>query len=525
MSAMTRRWPIAITVQALGGQGGGVLVDWIVDLAENGGFVAQSTSVAGVAQRTGATIYYIEMVPRSVLLKDGRYPVLAQMPVPGEVDIVIASELMEAGRAVQRGFVTPGRTLVIASTHRNYSADEKSVPGNGIADSATVTEVVRAQARRLIEADMQALAVRHGSVISASLFGALAGSGELPFPLEAFEETVRRGGVGVEPSLRAFRAAAELARAQPEARREADPMLTAPLPLPQRAASPALQPLVDRIRHVFPEAAWGMMGAGLARVVEFQDLAYGAEYLDRVERVLGWERRSPSGTGTHELTMEAARQIALAMAYDDIIRVADLKTRSERFDRVQGEVGASEGGMVFVEEFLHPRVEEVCSMLPARVGQWIESSPSVSRWLSARLRHGRRIRSFTASGYLQLRTLAALRRWRRGTLRHHREREHLDTWLARVEGALGFDPAVALELLRCRRLVKGYSDTHARGASRFDRTMHAAELLEGRADRAAGIARLREAALADASGARFEAYWCDLGLPPAERGGQAPDGS
>src|SRR5690606_35146844 len=121
-----RQWPITIAVQALGGQGGGVLVDWIVDLAEHSGYIAQSTSVAGVAQRTGATIYYIELVPRSALPPDGRMPVLAQMPVPGEVDIVIASELMEAGRAVQRGFVTSARTTVIASSHRTFSPDEKS---------------------------------------------------------------------------------------------------------------------------------------------------------------------------------------------------------------------------------------------------------------------------------------------------------------------------------------------------------------------------------------------------------------
>jgi indolepyruvate ferredoxin oxidoreductase beta subunit len=47
----------------MGGQGGGVLADWIVALAETEGWIAQSTSVPGVAQRTGATIYYIEMLP------------------------------------------------------------------------------------------------------------------------------------------------------------------------------------------------------------------------------------------------------------------------------------------------------------------------------------------------------------------------------------------------------------------------------------------------------------------------------
>src|SRR5215218_11181137 len=112
---------IRIAVLAMGGEGGGVLADWIVDLGEHNGYVAQMTSVPGVAQRTGATIYYIELFPRGAIPPDGAAPVLALMPVPGDVDVVICSELMEAARAIQRGFVTPDRTTLVASTHRVYA--------------------------------------------------------------------------------------------------------------------------------------------------------------------------------------------------------------------------------------------------------------------------------------------------------------------------------------------------------------------------------------------------------------------
>ncbi len=54
---------------------------------------------------------------------------------------------------------------------------------------------------------MDTLATKNGSVISASMFGSLAASGALPFTKEAFEATVRKGGKGVEASLRAFNAA------------------------------------------------------------------------------------------------------------------------------------------------------------------------------------------------------------------------------------------------------------------------------------------------------------------------------
>ena len=129
MSAAAPR-AITIALLAMGGEGGGVLADWLVDLAEQNGFAAQATSVPGVAQRTGATIYYLEMFPLDQV-PAGAQPVLGLSPVPGEVDVVVASELMEAGRALQRGLVTPGRTTLIASTHRVYSMTERTAIADG----------------------------------------------------------------------------------------------------------------------------------------------------------------------------------------------------------------------------------------------------------------------------------------------------------------------------------------------------------------------------------------------------------
>ena len=192
---------IKLAILAVGGQGGGVITDWIVDLAERNGWYAQSTSVPGVAQRTGATIYYVEMVPESAA--EGT-PVLSLMPAPGDVDIVLAAELMEAGRAMQRGLVTPDRTTLITSTHRTLAVIEKVMPGTGIADPEPVLDAARKSAKRFLGADLEKLAAENGSVISASLFGALAGSGVLPFPRESFEATIAAGGRGAAQSLKAF---------------------------------------------------------------------------------------------------------------------------------------------------------------------------------------------------------------------------------------------------------------------------------------------------------------------------------
>ena len=67
-------------------------------------------------------------------------------------------------------------------------------------------------------------------------------------------------------------------------------------------------------------------------------------------------------------------------------------------------------------------------------------------------------------------------------------------------GHVDKDYQLAVELLRCRRLIKGYSDTHARGQNKFDRVCGAATLLVGRKDAADWIRRLREAALEDEAG-------------------------
>ena len=165
--------PISLAIVAMGGQGGGVLTDWIVQLAENHGWVAQSTSVPGVAQRTGATIYYIEAMPPL----DGRKPILSLMPTPGDVDVVMAAEFMEAGRSILRGLVTPDRTTLIASNHRSFAIGEKIAPGNGIADGGAVTGAIGIAAKTEIIFDLNALAIAHGSVISAAMFGALAAAG------------------------------------------------------------------------------------------------------------------------------------------------------------------------------------------------------------------------------------------------------------------------------------------------------------------------------------------------------------
>lgn len=494
-SLLVQDKPLTLAILAMGGQGGGVLADWIVALAEEQGWMAQSTSVPGVAQRTGATIYYLELLPA----RDGLEPIFSLMPTPGDVDIVLASELMEAGRSVLRGLVTPDKTTLIASTHRSFAVGEKEKPGNGIGDPTVVVGATDFAAKRTIAFDMDTLAIKNGSVISASMFGALAAADVLPFTKEAFEATVRAGGKGVEPSLRAFNAAYERTRSKPNDEVKAEPHKKLDA-VPETTGHPVLDALVRRIRAQFPEPAWPLLFAGAKKLTDFQDAAYAGEYLDRVGKLLALDNANGGADRGYAFTVQAAKYLAVAMAYDDVIRVADLKTRGSRFQRVRNEVGVKNDQILYTTEYMHPRMEEVCGTLPKGLGLWIESRPSLFQRLDRMINKGRRVQTGTLFWFLGLYVVAGLRRIRRGTLRHQREVEHLEGWLAAATALLGPNYGLAVEVLNNRRLVKGYSDTHNRGLSKFDRVMSALPLLKDREDGAAWMGRLRQAALLDEDG-------------------------
>src|SRR5688572_61967 len=193
--------PITILVGALGGDGGGVLCDWIVAAAQTQGLAVQATQIPGVAQRTGATTYYLEVMPS----RAAQPSVLALNPAIGEVDVALATELLEAGRLIFNGFVTPERTTLIASTHRVLSIGERSAMGDGSFDVGRLLRAVKERSKSQILFDMDQAAEEAGSVLNAVLLGALAGSGRLPtIPDGAFEAAIRGAAKSVDANLAGF---------------------------------------------------------------------------------------------------------------------------------------------------------------------------------------------------------------------------------------------------------------------------------------------------------------------------------
>ena len=453
---MSETRSIKLLLAALGGEGGHVLASWLHDAAIASGHYVQGTFIPGVAQRTGATTYYLEIVPAAAAQHHAavRRPVLALNAAPGEVDIMVASELLEAVRAIQAGFVTPDRTTLIASSARVFTIDEKSAVSDGRLDSQRMRELARRFARRLLIADYTRAAAESKSLLNAVLLGALAAAGVLPIALEDFRNAIRRQGKSVAANLRGFEAG--LAGVVEGSDLGAGPDCLPARKLPANTTS-GTAAMAEAALSEFPAAARSVLASAVARLTDYQDASYAELYLARVGGFVG--RRGSDGPFIREL----ARHLALRMSVEDVIRVAQLKLRATRVERLRRESSANSGDIIDVTEYLKPGPEEVLGLLPPRLG----------RWLLGRVRPDRswplKVRSTRLSGFLRLKALAALKRWRPRTLKFAEEEAWVRRWLGLVERSLAVDPAAAREVIATAALVRGYAETYKRGQANWTR--------------------------------------------------------
>jgi indolepyruvate ferredoxin oxidoreductase beta subunit len=444
---------MTILIAALGGEGGGVLTDWIVAAAESQKFPVQSTSIPGVAQRTGATTYHIEMVPMARPESAPR-PVLALAPGIADVDLVVASELMEAGRAIAGCYVTRDRTTTIASTSRAYLTVEKMAMGDGRYDQQKLLQAVEKNSKATLLLDLEAIAKQSGAMINAVMLGVIAGAGALPIPAEAFEAAIREDGKAVDANLGGFRAGFDAARngAQPGR----DPLKR------YRAPDASLADLECEIERM-PEAARAFMVEGVRRLASYQDLAYARLYLDRLGPIRDADAKA---NADGRLLSETARHLALRMSYEDVIRVAQAKIDPARFSRIAVQYGVKEDQPFAVSEFLKPGVDEFCSVLPPWLAQRIlafaERHPKI-----AAAHWGMEINTASISGFLRFYILAKLRGFRPRTWRFQEEQREIESWLRMITRAAPLSAELAIEIAECARLIKGYGDTHKRGSDNY----------------------------------------------------------
>ena len=504
--SLAERRPVTLLICALGGEGGGVLAEWLVETATRSGYAAQSTSIPGVAQRTGSTTYYFEVFPVPVADLGGRKPVFSLYPVAGALDVLVSSELLETVRHIGNGMTCADRTLVVSSNSRTLTTAEKLQLADGRASSAELLKVVRQYSHGARIFDMSAVAQETATVLSAVLFGAIAGSGALPFSREAYEQTIRRSGKGVEPSLRGFARAFEIVGRGSAAQS------------PAISVAPTAVELPADLARTFPQMAHAMLAAGHARMLEYQDRDYAELYVERMKRILEAERAGdPSGEHAFAITSETARYLALWMAFDDIVRVADLKCRASRFARVRREVKAADDDLVRIYDHFKPGVPEFAALLPRT---WARA---LVGWDRRRQHNGKtalalplKVGVHTISGFVALRLLARLKWLRKRGSRFAQEQAMIERWLTAVEQGARNSWQLGHEIALCGRLVKGYGSTNDRGK---DNLLHVLDHLAvggqlGPEARAEAIRAARVAALADDAGTELDKTLVKHGAAP-----------
>ena len=507
--------PISLLVCALGGEGGGVLSQWLVETARHAGYPAQATSVPGVAQRTGATTYYIEVFPVRIAELGGKRPVFSLNPVPGALDAMISSELLETARQVGNGMSSPERTLVITSSARSFTTMERMQLADGRVDSAELVKLVQQFSRAHQVFDMAAIAKDAGTVVSAVMLGAIAGSGIFPFQREDYEAVVKAGGKGAEASLRGFAKAYEITSSARTQRAYVEQLVGCAAPLRTDAAQ-VVRSKAAHPTNIFPAPAEEMFALGYQRLLDYQGKAYADLYVQRLQSVLAAEREAdPQGTNNFAITTEMARWLALWMAFDDIVRVADLKSRASRWSRVHDEVKAGDDDLLMVYDHFKPGIPEFAALAPQGIADKLVA------WDRKRVARGEqpwamplKIGTHSVFGMIALRTLANMKFLRVRGSRFALEQRMIEQWLQGVVQGTQRLWTLGHEIALCGRLIKGYGSTNERGK---DNLLHVLEhLARGGvpADAAKAIRAAREAALADDAGKALDATLVQHGAPP-----------
>jgi indolepyruvate ferredoxin oxidoreductase beta subunit len=429
----------------------------------------------------------------------------------------VSSELLETVRQIGNGMASPERTQILTSSARTLTTNERMQLADGRMPIAPLLDAVRRSSRSHHVFDMTGMTQEAGTVVSAVMFGAIAASGALPFPRPLCEETIRAGGKSAQASLAGFALAFERVDRERQQGAFVAQVLDADDGIATALPSAPTRALPDEIRSRFPAETHALLALGHARVLEYQDAAYATLYVERMARVLDAERTAdPAERNGFAATTETARWLALWMAFDDIVRVAELKARATRAERVRREVKVRNGELLRVFDHFKPGVPEFAALLPPRI------ATRLAEWDRRRRARGREPLAFplklgthTATGMLALRFLAGLRGFRRRGARFALEQQLIERWLAAIERGIRDGWTLGHELAQCGRLIKGYGSTNERGKENLLHIVdHLATTDAPAAMRAAAIRAARVAALADEAGTALDRTLVEHGAPP-----------
>jgi hypothetical protein len=236
-----------------------------------------------------------------------------------------------------------------------------------------------------------------------------------------------------------------------------------------------------------PDGAASVVSEGIHLLIDYQGAGYAQLYVDRLGRFIG-----RSGVDDAMLA-EIARLMAMRMSYEDPIRIAQLKL---------GEIEAGTGGPPVqpVDDIGKFRIDELIDALPAAVAEPVLDALDWVGWAHKPVR----IRFSTKSrwGIRRLRIEAALRRWRRFSVRYAKERAWVERWLHMISRSLDKQPGAASAIVQTATMIRGYGDGYRQGLADWHAIIDglAKPTFDGvlpLADLAAAVAEARAAAVPD----------------------------
>ena len=443
---------ISILITALGGEGGGTLMNWIIDSARSQKLFVQGTSVPGVAQRTGSTSYYIEICDRN--FHNEKEPILSLYPKPGRVDIVIASELLEAARVLERGYINPDRTTLITSSSRTYTNLEKSHLSDGRFNHEKIINACKKMSKNFICLDLNSMAIEHSTIVSATMFGALAGAGVLPWKKDIYEDIFQDNIFG-KNSLSGFNFAYQ------QVQSISDNTL-----LSKTNINLNNDRKINNINESLSDEFLSIINLGKERCTDYQNNKYSELFMKRVNKLMSViDKNDPKVISIAE---NIVRRLALWMTYEDIPRVAQLKIKPDRFIKIKDEINLKKNQILFVQDIFKPGLNEIGAMLPNKLGRWFIRNKKISSLLPF-VGKGMKVNSSKISGFLILKILSSFRLIRPISLRYKEEQNNIDKWIDNIIISLSHSISFSEGLADMPQILKGYGDTWDRGIKKYNK--------------------------------------------------------
>jgi len=442
---------VRVLIGTVGGQGGGVLSDWLVRGLLNAGWQPQSVGLLGLSQRAGTVIYYVEANPEG-----DTPPILSPFAVPGDVDLILAQEFLELGRLLQGGFAAKDCSI-IANTYRYLGTLEKMPAEGGIFSSDEIRNAAETLSDNTWLFHAQNMVTEAGlSYLSSNaiLMGAVVASPAFGLPAEPFHQAIHDAGSNVEDNLTAFDLGYRMmsdgtlprAHFQQEVVKDWQQMADERADKLSPNNSRQYEELLQTAQQTLPASLNQTLAEALYQLIDFQHGAYAQSYLDMLGEFADDEA----------LQAAYAQHLALWLTYEDSPRVAQLKTRPSRFAGIAKEHGLKPGQKIVIEDYLAPDPQQIYGILPPSLANLVRNIGSRFNADFENITLEMKIKTSSLWGYYTMAFIGWTRRFRLSSWRHQQEMSEINRWQQAIRDWREQAPELALLAADAGRLIKGY---------------------------------------------------------------------